>query len=367
MEALKHPQQDKRLELLQSYEILDTDREADFDDIAQLASQICGTAISVVNLIDADRQWFKAEVGLGVRETPLATSICSHVILEDDFVEIPDTLSDPRMVDNPLCTGTPGLRFYAGALLKSDDGLPLGTLCVLDYQPRELTPLQRDTLRVLARQVMAQLDMRRALNGNKLLRQEVDHRVKNSLQSLSSLVSIQERRAVGSEARRALRTVRSRIEAVSQLHRQLYLNDNGSIVDLQAYLTELVGHLGAMAPVGVTLNLEASVCQAPAGQAVAVGTLVNEFVANSFKHAFPNGKRGRITVRAEPGIAPGTMRVSCSDTGVGLPPETNPDEGGLGTLIAQVITAELNTDLEVTSSPEGLRLALEFVVDTVRT
>ncbi|MFX0541919.1 sensor histidine kinase [Roseovarius sp. S4756] len=367
MEALKHPQQDKRLELLQSYEILDTDREADFDDIAQLASQICGTAISVVNLIDADRQWFKAEVGLGVREAPLATSICSHVILEEDFVEIPDTLHDPRMVDNPLCTGTPGLRFYAGALLKSDDGLPLGTLCVLDYQPRELTPLQRDTLRVLARQVMAQLDMRRALNGNKLLRQEVDHRVKNSLQSLSSLVSIQERRAVGTEARRALRTVRSRIEAVSQLHRQLYLNDNGSIVDLQAYLTELVGYLGAMAPVGVTLNLEASASQAPAGQAVAVGTLVNEFVANSFKHAFPDGRRGTVTVRAEPGKAAGTMRISCSDTGVGLPPETKTEEGGLGTLIAQVITAELNTDLEVVSSPEGLRLALEFVIDTAQT
>ena len=132
MEAKPHPQQSDRLRALYSYDILDTDREKDFDDIVKLAAAVCGTAISVVNLIDSDRQWFKAETGLGVRETPLATSICSHIILEDEFVEIRDTLEDLRMADNPLCCGESGLRFYAGALLMTEQGLPLGTLCVLE-------------------------------------------------------------------------------------------------------------------------------------------------------------------------------------------------------------------------------------------
>lgn len=204
MEARQHPQQQERLRALRAYDILDTEREADFDEIVELAARICGTAISVVNFIDEDRQWFKAETGLGVRETPLATSICSHAILEDSFVEIPDTLADPRMRDNPLCTGEPGLRFYAGALLVNDDGLPMGTLCVLDHAPGRLDSMQRDALRVLGRQVMALLEMRRALGEARLLRLEVDHRVKNSLQSVISLARMQARRMESVEARAAL-------------------------------------------------------------------------------------------------------------------------------------------------------------------
>ena len=117
MQADPHPRQDERLASLRAYRILDTPREADFDEIVQLASQLCETPISVVNLIDSDRQWFKAEVGLGVRETPIGTSICAHAILESEMVEISDTSIDTRLCDNPLVTGNPGLRFYAGVLL----------------------------------------------------------------------------------------------------------------------------------------------------------------------------------------------------------------------------------------------------------
>jgi hypothetical protein len=163
MKASSHPRQEARLAALRGYNILDTPREADFDEIVALASQICEAPISVVNLVDAERQWFKAEVGLGVRETPIETSICAHAILEEAFVEIPDTLQDQRMRGNALCDGEPGLRFYAGAQLQTPDGLPLGTLCVLDYKPRTLTPLQRNAIIVLGRQVMAQLDLRLAL------------------------------------------------------------------------------------------------------------------------------------------------------------------------------------------------------------
>ncbi|QQV79094.1 GAF domain-containing protein [Sphingomonas aliaeris] len=145
----------RRVAALHDYDILDTPREAAFDEVANLAARLCGTSIAVVNLIDADRQFFKAEVGLDVRETPLETSFCAKAILEDDFLLVPDARLDPRFGCNPLVTGDPHLRFYAGALLKTDDGLPIGTLCVLDTEPRTLTELQQQALKVLANQVWA--------------------------------------------------------------------------------------------------------------------------------------------------------------------------------------------------------------------
>lgn len=152
-----------RLAALEAYGILDTPREKDFDDIAALAAAICETPIAVVNLIGDQRQFFKAEVGLGVRETPIDSSFCAKAILEDDFLLVPDATADTRFDCNPLVTGEPGLRFYAGALLKTADNFPVGTVCVLDYKPRELSEAQQQTLRVLARQVMVQLDLRMAL------------------------------------------------------------------------------------------------------------------------------------------------------------------------------------------------------------
>lgn len=152
-----------RLAALAAYDVLDTPRERDFDEVAELASEICGTPIAVVNLIDSGRQFFKAEVGLGVRETPLDSSFCARAILEEELLIVPDATKDPRFECNPLVVGEPNLRFYAGALLKTEQGHALGTVCVLDYAPRELTDVQVKTLRVLARQVMKQLELRRSL------------------------------------------------------------------------------------------------------------------------------------------------------------------------------------------------------------
>ena len=152
-----------RVAALVRYGILDTPREQDFDDLAQIASDVCGTPIAVVNLVAADRQWFKAEVGLGVRETPLETSFCGHAILAADFMMVPDATKDARFKSNPLVAGEPGLRFYAGAILRTPDGLPIGTVCVLDYEPRDLDEHQVRTLKLLARQAMTQLELRRSI------------------------------------------------------------------------------------------------------------------------------------------------------------------------------------------------------------
>lgn len=152
----------QRLQALASYQILDTPEEPAFDDIAEVASIICEAPIAVINFIDSNRQWFKSEKGLGVRETPLDISICKHAILQPGLFIVPDTEQDSRFANNPLVTGEPHLRFYAGALLESSDGYPLGTLCVLDYQPRELTERQRFALQALANQVMAHMELMQA-------------------------------------------------------------------------------------------------------------------------------------------------------------------------------------------------------------
>ena len=152
---------------LHAYNVLDTPRERDFDELAQMASDVCGTPIAVVNLVDTHRQFFKAEVGLGVRETPLETSFSGTAMLSADMMIVLDTTKDARLDGNPLVAGDPKLRFYAGALLTSPDGLPLGTMCVLDYVPRELTQQQIRTLKLLARQAMTQLELRRLMAEQK--------------------------------------------------------------------------------------------------------------------------------------------------------------------------------------------------------
>ena len=171
-------QEADRAAAVRAYDILDTPREQDFDDLAKLASELLEMPISLVTFLVSDRQWFKASVGVGITETPRDISFCTHALEQSGGVfVVNDATQDPRFRDNPLVTSEPNLRFYAGALLETNDGLPLGTLCVLDHKPREFTKRDEFILQTLARQVMAQIDLRRALRE----KNQIDERLNLAL------------------------------------------------------------------------------------------------------------------------------------------------------------------------------------------
>jgi GAF domain-containing protein len=149
-----------RVAALDRYAILDSEPEQSFDDLVTLAAHICKVPMAMLSLVDDHRQWFKSRVGVQVRETPRDSSICAHAIQQGDLFVVPDTLQDPRFRESPLVTGDPHIRFYAGAPLINEDNFALGTLCVVDREPRELDADQKDALLALGRLALRQMELR---------------------------------------------------------------------------------------------------------------------------------------------------------------------------------------------------------------
>ncbi len=152
-----------RLKALDEFQILDTAPERIFDDLVEIAGQVLGAPISLLTLVDESRQWFKARRGFDLTETPREHAFCAHAILGDAPLVVPDAQHDARFADNPYVTDRPGIRFYAGAPLRTPEGHALGTLCVIDWTPREFTEEQQRTLEALARQASALLEWRRTM------------------------------------------------------------------------------------------------------------------------------------------------------------------------------------------------------------
>jgi two-component system, sensor histidine kinase len=186
-----------RLEILDRYDILDTPPEQTFDDVTLLASQICETPIALVSLVDTHRQWFKSRVGLEATHTPRNVSFCGHAILQDEVFVVEDTLEDPRFIDNPLVLDNPRIRFYAGAPLKTPSGENIGTICVIDKTPRELTETQKNSLLALSRQVVTQIELRFALQSAKsetrlkaLFLANISHEIRTPMGAISSCTNL---------------------------------------------------------------------------------------------------------------------------------------------------------------------------------
>jgi signal transduction histidine kinase len=245
MKAFLPTNETDRLSALYSLNVLDSPAEKDFDDIVALAAAICGTPMSLVSLIDVDRQWFKARIGTDLTETPREISFCSHAILGKDLLVVPDAREDSRFADNPLVGDEGGIRFYAGAPLVTTDGFALGTLCVIDSEPRRLDLEQTQALRALARQVTSQLELRRysvALANTTARLQELE-RHKDDLAEL-----------VGGKLRAPLRLMGSYLSELGRtgFHDAELAQLVGRATSAHVrQFTELIEHLNTMADAGI--------------------------------------------------------------------------------------------------------------------
>lgn len=353
-------QETTRLAALERFEMLDTPRERDFDEIANLASRICETPIAVVNLIGDGRQFFKAEIGLGVRETPLDTSFCGRAILERDFLVVPDATKDPRFSCNPLVTGEPRLRFYAGALLKTVDGHAIGTVCVLDFRPRDLTDIQEDTLKVLARQVMRQLELRHALRERDeaqaqqaVLNAEISHRMKNTLAMVQAMVT---QTLKGVPDREAVEALTRRIAALATAHDQLLQQDwtAASIHTVVRLLTELHGDDSRILTSGPALELGPKAT-------LSISLLLHEMATNAVKYGALSVSDGKVDLRwgiDGTAVAP-TLRLVWRESGG--PPVTEPCRRSFGTRLIHMGLAG-NGGADVSYLPGGWVATFEATV-----
>lgn len=363
-----------RLSTLRSYQVLGTPPEPAFDGLARMARDICGAPVALVSLVDTTRQWFKAVDGLEISQTPIDTSICAYTLQGDAFLEVPDTLADPRFAGMSVVTEL-GARFYAGAPLRSHDGHGLGALCVLDTVPRRLDPTQRQALTALATQAMALLDMRRtlvraerALKAQRRIMAVAGHDLGNPLMRIElALYMLASHPFLSDDDRRQLADARSAQADVGRtLHRLAQASlleddvpDVGAVAIGEAFaalearwscLAQASGHALVFAPIDAVLQTNAGL----------LGDLLDNLVGNALKHADP----GPVHIAAGP-LARGVW-IAVSDHGPGIAlahrqrifdalAQFGPDRSGLGLglSIAQRSAEALGADLSVHASDAG--------------
>lgn len=350
----------RRLAAIRRYDLGTRIYEGTFEGLVALAAQVCDCPVALVSIVHEDQQRLEAYHGIdeatAEASVPLEMSICSHAILEQGLVEIADMRLDIRTRDNPVATGPNPFLFYAGAPIVTGSGLPLGTLCVLDRKPRRLGDGARRALRLLADQVMRQLELHDALRQQDAMRREVDHRVRNSLANVGAMVRMAARRA-GEEAREVLREVERRIGVMVELHTDLYrVDDPNAPIEVTQYLSRVAANLREIAPEGVEIEARFEPIALVSRRASALGVLVNEMIANACKHAFPDGRPGRILLTGAL-TGDGRYALACEDDGVGA---GGASSTGIGQRIMEASAAQLEGLLRVLPGAKGHRVELDF-------
>jgi signal transduction histidine kinase len=378
MAMLTAADESARMASLLAYDILDTPREQRFDDIVQIAAEICGTPIAIINLVDADRQWGKAMVGVDDSEAPRDASFCARTIeWHDEVMVVPDTHEDSRFAANPQVTGDPHLRFYAGARIVDREGYALGSVCVADRIPRDdLTDAQKSALAALGRQAMAQMELRVALAAehDQVLRlQELDrlrdqfisvvsHELRSPLTSIRGWVEVlaedgddldpAQREALGRVGRNTDRLTRlvsdlldlTRVDAGD-------LNMEAGDVDLSELTRDALAGV-ACGDSAARLTVTTSIADGVAvrGDASRLAQVVDNLCSNAVKYT-PAGGSVNVSLTAAEGLS--VLRVA--DSGIGIPPEEREH------LFQRFFRASTATDRGIKGTGLGLAISKAIV------
>jgi two-component sensor histidine kinase len=339
----------QRLAAVRRYDILDTPPDGAFDRITALAARRFAVPISIISIVDEDRIWFKSHHGLAVGQIGRDPGLCASAILSNDPHILTDATLDARSLANPLVAGDFGLRFYAGVPLTTGDGHNLGTLCIIDKEARPIDQAQIEDLKDLAAVVMDQIEMqlsaRRAVSEAQLMAKEIDHRVMNSLQFVSSLLSMQSRSLKDTAAVGHLQLAANRVAAVAQVHRHFYAEgaDQTSCV---TFLRRLCSDLASILDREILVKGDEG--DIPTTSVQPIGLLVNELVTNAAKHG-----RGVIEVSYE--IEADRHTLIVSDDGRDLPEDFDPAAASqsLGMRVVMSLARQLGGDLTSGRRPDG--------------
>jgi two-component sensor histidine kinase len=351
------PNEAERMAAVRRYDILDSPPDGAFDRITALAARRFGVPIAIVSIVDEDRIWFKSHHGLPVQQIDREPGLCASAILGDTPYLIEDARTDPRSLANPLVAGDFGLRFYAAVPLTTSDGHNLGTLCVIDKEPRPIAQEQIEDLKDLASVVMDQLELglaaRQAVGKANLMGKEIDHRVMNSLQFVSAMLTMQSRSPEVGEAANHLQQAANRVAAVAQVHRHFYA-DAADEVSCVAYLRRLCGDLAGI--LGREILVDGDEVMVPATSIQPIGLLTNELVTNAAKHG---AGKIEVTFRASAGI----NRLIVCDEGNGVQPGFDPHAAtpGLGMRVITTLVRQLQGTLSV--GPRAIGRGACFTVE----
>lgn len=339
-----------RLAAVRRYDILDTPPDGAFDRVTAIAARRFGVPIAIISIVDSDRIWFKSHHGLPVEQIDREPGLCASAILSPEPHILPDASVDPRSLANPLVAGDFGLRFYAGVPLTTSDGFNLGTLCVIDKAPRTVAADEIEDLKDLASVVMDQMELRlsarNAVAKAEILAREIDHRVMNSLQFVSGMLTLQSRGDHLSDATaEQLKIAANRVAAVARVHRHFQSGEAAEFTSCITFLRRLCADLSDI--VGKPISVGGDEGEVPTTRIQSIGLIVNELVTNAAKHG-----EGKIDVYFR--ITSKTHEISVCDEGSGLPSGYNPTSGGgLGTKVVAALASQLDGRVIASRSPSG--------------
>ena len=342
-----------RLQAVQRFDILDSEPDVAFDRITALSARRFEVPISLISIVDENRIWFKSKYNLPVAEIERSPGLCASAIMSDKPYIINDATSDIRSKHNPLVTGDFGLRFYAAIPLVESSGCRLGTLNVIDFKPRSTSENEITDLTDLAGLVMDHMELRlsarRAVDHSKLMAREIDHRVMNSLQFISALLTLQSRQVDLGNPTEVLAQAASRVAAVAQVHRHFY-SDQTQATSCLKFLKRLCADLASI--LGKEILVSGDDGDVATTSIQPIGLMVNELVTNAAKHG-----SGTISVRYyKTGV---DQILEVGDEGEGLPADLNTASKGLGMQVINGLVRQLDGKLSKTAGPNGVGTAVK--------